>query len=310
MSNPRNILSQQDVVDGLLSSNDVVPLSANQGRVLSSQIMALENQVGLPIEVFFDPTVGLPILELPFGPIWWANTIDQPFLLTTVGVTPAMTCSLIVEGVTTPLGDPSVDSFPKDRGSFSVPLPGVQYFSATGAPNTAFGVREPGSRMLIDAVYTVTATQLLYHLKMNVFNVTANRGLITGNLVTISTNNFFTIQGETPVAQFSSGDYPFSFGDIENSTNAGVVMPMSGKLSSFSFKTSTNILTLTSFTVVKNGVPTNSIINIFPGPNSGFGPLFLSPLSFEAGDEINLVAPTGTPDIRFLDITLSGQYNS
>lgn len=311
MYSQKNILSQIDVVDALTSNNTKTPLSGNQGRILNSNLNGLKNSLPAPIEVSFNPALTSKLFNFFLGDVSWNSGLNQLEVTAGTGLT-ATTCTLINKTVT---GDSTLVygfSLPVGIGTFAIPIlaGATHYFTPNGNSNVIFSLNEVQHSSLIRADYFTTASVLLGRLDLTLVASSPNHYILTGSFYSIPTQNVVSIRCETAVAQYTAGQAPFSFGDIENSLNAGIVMPQSGKLTQFTYHSSSVVTTQTIFQLSKNNILTPSVLIIPAGAVGGNVPISMEPLFFSEGDEITLVTVGGTPDVRSYDIVLMGHYET
>jgi hypothetical protein len=303
--NPRNLISQQEIVDSTNSNSTSNPLSANQGFILNSKIVDIENELGQIINKSILPVSDQTIIGLNnIGQLNWDDTNDQ----VTLSLTNSTFISFTVYNNTEKRFGSDFSSI-SDAGTFSVSSGNTYNFSEDGTLNTDFNMND-GTFTNVVIFFEPTGSNTAYNLSLNIIRADlVGLVTITGRLISFTSPNTYEdislrceASGEWN-ANLTSPIFPCSWGDAEiNNGNqgSGVILPEKVVIKDYSIDLNgQSAVTEVVFSLYENGEIIENTEMVIPATSGlSFGSFNIPP-TFEAGKRLNIGIQVGDGDTTY-----------
>ena len=288
MSNPRNLVSQQDIVDNLESTSTIFPLSANQGRVLQNEINNISG--GGILNTVFESNYNGLVYSMPFGSLDWEAASNQ--LKISFNDDIGSLDSMTITSSTDNDDANSSEQFLKTGGTFSILPSNVYYFSSDGTLNTNLNLNAEGdTTYLTVGINTGSVNLTSYSLSLSIQRQQSaiDTVILTGlfSINEISAGSFFSLSMEANGKPGALAPI-FSFGGRENPLDVGVVLPFPVAFTEMSFTTVNGLFDPLAVPIelVRNGIATGSVAT-WPAGSSRAVVNINPTVGFNAGDRLS-----------------------
>ena len=311
MSNPRNLLSQQDTVDNLTSTSVVFPLSANQGRLLQNEINNLPSSGVQSIKAAFSNQYNGVFYILSIGTLEWEAATNQLILRIIDTDLVEATMNSSIKNINVPT---TTDQFLEIRGNYSVVVDTAYYlFSENGLLNTGLNMDNTDTAVMKIGLMGDELDDPSYSLEITAQRQENGNILVDGFLFTheLGVSNFIGFPMEANGLP-ASGNECFSFGGRENATDVGQVLPFPVLFTTFSytFAGTLGLPISNTFAILRNGELTGSTVHTTGGVLRQVNNVS-SPVGFAQGDRLSFRRLGSFSFVAIpVDATISGRILS